>query len=116
MQILYYFDKRFLRKFRGVIRIGTNFQHNVVDAILVLDYKAFHSLRIALSALLHQCGIAQADMLFRGLPVPDIHICRFRHCVSPYLDQRGPKKFLQKTGNNEAEPADIIAHRHFLVN
>jgi hypothetical protein len=115
-QILYYFDKRFLCEFRGIVRIGTNLQHDVVDAILVLDYETRHSLRIAFSALLYQRRVAQADVFGRGLRWPDICICRFSHSVSPHLDQPGPKKFLRKTGNNEAEPADIIAQCLFSVN
>jgi len=78
INVLYYFDKGFLRKFRCIIGICTDFQDNVIDAILISKYKAFHCRRAAQAALLNQKGIVDAD------------IGGFRHAF--FLSQKVPIK------------------------
>jgi hypothetical protein len=51
--ILYYFDKRFLRKFRSIVGVCTYLQYDVIDTVLILEYQPLHRLRIALPALLN---------------------------------------------------------------
>jgi hypothetical protein len=79
--LLYYFDKRFLRKFRSIIGISAHSQYDVIDAILILKDKPFHRCRIALPAPLNQYRIINVD------------IRRFCHVFSYYLDQHYPKRF-----------------------
>jgi hypothetical protein len=70
IDVLYYFDKSFLSKFRRIIGICTNFQDNVINAILISEYKAFHCCGPAKAALFNQKGILYADII-SGLR----HVC-----------------------------------------
>jgi len=78
---LYYFDKRLLSKFRSIIGICTYSEYDVIDAILILDYQAFHRPGITLAALLNQDRIVNVD------------ICCFQYRFSRRLDQHWPEKF-----------------------
>jgi hypothetical protein len=62
INVLYYFDKGFLGKFRSIIGICTDFQDNVIDAVLILKNKAFHCRRTAKAALLNEQGIVNVDI------------------------------------------------------
>jgi len=74
VDILYYFDKRVLRKFRGVVGVAAHSVNNVVNTILIPENQPFGSLRIAFAASLNQYGIVNSDAR-----------C-FVHAASPLLD------------------------------
>jgi hypothetical protein len=85
--LLYYFDKRLLRKFRGVVGIRTNPQYRVVNTAVILSYQTPHRRRIAASAPLHK------EAILSKMSRPRLH------SFSPYLDQLLPSKVPKITAN-----------------
>ena len=71
IDILYYFDKRILSKFRSIVRVCTYSQYGVIYSILILKNQPFGRCRVALPALPDKDGIVNAD------------ICSFGHAFSP---------------------------------
>ena len=59
---LYYFDKRVLSKFRGVVGVAAHFQDDVIYAVLIFQYQPLHRQSIAATTLLYKDRIVDVNL------------------------------------------------------
>jgi hypothetical protein len=98
IDFLYQFDKRLLRKFRGIVTILTDFEDYVMDAVLILYYETLGRIGVALAAFLHQNAVIENDIF--DLPVQLASPLRYEY---PALHPQSPigKHVPTKTGEGQ---------------